>query len=109
MEFLRKCYLRSFDFESKDYTDDTSEKKESMRFYNDIEEIVQNYLKALRSSHLFDLAYYYLAIKYAFGIVKNELSPEMNQAIGNELLWAASEIGNKYAKAYLRAVMSAIK
>lgn len=109
VEFLRKSYLRSFGFEGEDDTDDDSEKRENMQFYNDIEEIVQDYLKALRSSHLFDLAYYYVAIKYAFGIVKNELSQEMNQAIGYELLWAVSELGNKYAKAYLQAVTSATK
>lgn len=44
-----------------------------MDFYNDIEEIVQDLLKKLRSSRLSDLAYYYTAIRYAYGIVKNEL------------------------------------
>ncbi len=109
VEFLRKCCLKNFDFEGEDDTDDDSAKRENLQFYNDIEELVQDYLKVLRSSHLSDLAYFYVAIKYLFGSVKNEFSQEMNQAIGNELLWAVSELGNKYAKAYLQAVMSAIK
>lgn len=107
-EFLRQCYLKNFDFENEDDTVEVSD-KETMDFYNDIEEIVQDLLKKLYSSRLSDLAYYYTAIRYAYGIVKNELSQEMNQAIGNEMLWAISEIGNKYAKTYLQAMLSATK
>ncbi len=107
-EFLRQCYLKNFDFENEDGTDDVSD-KETMDFYNDIEEIVQDVLKKLQSSRLSDLAYYYTAIRYAYGIVKNELSQEMNQTIGNEMLWAICELGNKYAKCYLQAMVFATK
>lgn len=108
IEFLRQYYLKNFDFENEDDTN-ASPDKESIDFYNDIEEIVQDLLKKLQSSRLSDLAYYYTALRYAYGIVKNELSQEMNQAIGNEMLWAISELGNKYAKNYLQVMVSATK
>lgn len=103
-EFLQQCYLRNFDFEKEDGTDDESN-KEIMNSYNEIEEIVQNLLKKLQSSRLSDLAYFYTAIRYVCGIVKNELSQDMNQAVGAQMLWAFSELGNKYAKSYLQAII----
>ncbi len=108
IEFLRQCYLKNFDFENEDDTN-ASPDKESIDFYNDSEEIVQDLLKKLQSSRLSDLAYYYTTLRYTCGIVKNELSQEMNQAIGNEMLWAISELGNKYAKNYLQVMVSATK
>lgn len=108
VEFLRQCYLKKFDFENEGEMNEAPD-KESMDFYNDIEEIVQDLLKKLQSSRLSDLAYYYTALRYAYGIVKNELSQEMNQAIGNEMLWAISELGNKYAKNYLQVMVAATK
>lgn len=108
IEFLRQYYLKNFDFENEDDTN-ASPDKESIDFYNDIEEIVQDLLKKLQSSRLSDFAYYYTALRYTCGIVKNEFSQEMNQAIGNEMLWAISELGNKYAKNYLQVMVSVTK
>ena len=99
-EFLRNYYLNNFDFEDEDETEDNFDSKEAMEIYADIKKRVQYLLRKLRSSRLSNLAYYYLAIRYALGNVKNGRSQEMNQAIGNEMLVAFSELGNKYAKKY---------
>lgn len=103
IEFLRRCYLKSFEF---DDIEEDSKDEENEEFINDIEEMVQDLLKVLQAGGLSNLAYYYLAIRYAYGIVRNELSTEMNQAIGNEMLWSFSELGNAYATNFLRGMIS---
>lgn len=108
-EFLRQYYLKNFDFENKGDGDEIPDDKESVGFYKEIEEIVQYLLKKIKSSRLSDLAYYYTAIRYAYGIVRNESSQELNQATGYEMLWAISELGNKYAKNYLQTLISVTK
>lgn len=105
-EFLQQYYLKNFDFESEDDGDEVSEDTESLEFYKDIEEIVQDLLKKVKSSQLSDLAYYYTAVRYAYGLVRNEYSQETNQAMGREMLWAMSELGNKYAKKFLQIAIS---
>ncbi len=106
-EYLRQYYLKNCDFDGEE--DKASDDKESLEFFKDIEEIVQDLLKKVKSSRLSDLAYYYTAIRYTFGIVKNEFSQETNQATGCEMLWAISELGNKYAKKYLQTILSVTK
>lgn len=110
VEFFQQYYLKNFDFDDCVVGDeiDESDKKEKAELFDDVEETVQDLLKKIRSSRLSDLAYYYTAIRYMFGIVKNELSIEMNEAIGTEMIWAISMLGNKYAKNYIQAMLSAI-
>ena len=100
--FLRQCYLKNFDFEPILTPYETSKLTE-------IDETIQDLLKKLQSSRLVDLAYYYMAIRYIYGIVKNELSQEMNQAIGQEMLWALSKLGNAYANDFFQKVIKATR
>lgn len=98
-EFLKSWFLKNCDDEP--YEEYRNAKEE---FWEDLEGIDTELLKAMKESpHLSELADYYSAILYAFGIVNNGLSREMNQTVGYEMLRAAARLGNKFAKRTLSA------
>lgn len=49
-----------------------------------------------------DLAYYYLALQYAWNLVDNDLGRGYNQRIGVEMLSAFISVNNQYAARYLK-------
>lgn len=104
-EFLQRYYLRNFEFGDTEEPEDIEDKD----FYNDLEEMILELLSRLKSFEYIDLVYYYIAIRYTLGMIKNENSAEMNQAIGIEMLWSFKELGNPYAKAYLQATSRATR
>ena len=68
------------------------------RFKNGVSDIIQ----AIKQSSLWkDVGDYYLAMRYVWGSVDNDLSPGMNYRIGNEMLLTFADVGNPYAAAVL--------
>ncbi len=51
-----------------------------------------------------DVGDYYIAIRYAWNSVDNDLSPGMNYRIGSEMLESFAKIGNPYATAILKLI-----
>lgn len=60
------------------------------------------YINKLKRSKCYAfLGDYYLALRYMFGMVNNNLSVEMNNTIGYEMMITFAAIGNKYARAFI--------
>ena len=55
-----------------------------------------------REGGLSDLADYYLALQYCWGILDNEMGMALNQKIGYEMMSSFSLAGNYYAKRFLQ-------
>lgn len=58
-----------------------------------------------KTEEWYDLADYYLALKYLHGFVDSGLSPEMNQAVGKQMMLSLAQIKNKYAYRLLMSTM----
>ena len=101
-EFLKNRFLRSCDGEP-----DEQQRKVRAEFLEESREIYTDLLKELKACpHLSELADYYSAIMYTYGLINNGLTLEMNQTVGYEMLRAAARLGNRYAK---RALTTARK
>ncbi len=86
-------------------SDDLKEKKHG--FVSDFDEIITEILKKLKSdSKWSDLADYYIALKYVFTMVDSELSPEMNSAVGMQMMLTFAKIGNPHALNFLKTSLS---
>ncbi len=70
-------------------------------------DILNRLLASVKSSQWSDLADYYIALRYVWDLVPNQLSSGMNRRVGSEMLSAFSSVGNQYAKNHLH-VMSMI-
>ena len=87
----------------KDFTmlreaEDPSITEKKNNFILDFNKIIVELLKALKSEPGWsDLADYYLALRYLAGMVDTELSPEMNAAVGSEMMHSFLELGNRHA------------
>ena len=100
-EFLKKFYLKDFDYHlsENDSLPKNMTKQDMIKF----EEAINELLKKLKfHAKLANLADYYMALRYMFCCVSNELTNEMNKAIGSEMLWAFAKLGNSYAKRFIR-------
>lgn len=94
-KFCKYFYLKDCDSSEKDHHIEKFDQKEQ----EDFEESIDILLKALKThAEWSDLADYYMAMRYMMGCISNELTEEMNKAIGSEMLWAFMKMGNKYAK-----------
>ena len=58
-----------------------------------------------KTEEWYDLADYYLALKYMRGFVDSGLSQEMNEAIGIQMMLSLAQIKNKYAYRLLMSTM----
>jgi transcriptional regulator with XRE-family HTH domain len=108
-DFLKNFYLRNTD---DDYIeeDEVEQKDELQEFLEVSEEEIIKMLRGLKASPKWsDIADYYMAFRYFLCIVNNELSDDMNRAVGGEMMWAIAELGNTYAKKFLRASIEASK
>jgi len=56
-----------------------------------------NIYRLKHSTEYRDLADYYLALRYIFGLVKNDNSTELNSSIGYQMMSDFSILGNIYA------------
>lgn len=54
-----------------------------------------------KSNTLCELADYYIALEYFWGIIDNELEYEFNQRIGMEMLKSFAVVGNRYARRFI--------
>ncbi len=61
------------------------------------------------SEHNSDIADYYIALQYLFGIVDNDMGFEQNHCFGEELLCEYALLGNNWALAYLEVNKEIIK
>ena len=111
MMSLQSKYL-SNKFDIKDYmkikeneSDELKEKKHG--FVSDFDEIITEILRELKSdSKWSDLADYYIALKYVMAMVDSELSPEMNSAVGMQMMLAFAKIGNPHALNFIKTSLS---
>ncbi len=67
------------------------------------ERLILQYIYELKHKGYFEIADYYNAIRYVFGVVRNELSLELNRAIGHEMLRSLVLMRNPYAEDYIKA------
>lgn len=85
----------------KKVSPEVEEKRQN--FVLDVDELLCGAIKALKSDENWsDLGDYYLALRFINGLVDTKMSSEMNTAIGIQLMLAYSQLGNKYAKTFLR-------
>lgn len=99
-EVIKYWFLRNCDDEFEEQRRKARDefRKESGETYIDL-------LKELKAyPHLSELADYYSAIMYSYGMINNGLTPEMNQTVGYEMLRAAARLGNRYAKRALKTL-----
>lgn len=111
MMSLQSKYL-SNKFDIKDYMkikeNESDALKEKRRgFISDFDEIITEILKELKSdSKWSDLADYYIALKYVFAMVDSDLSPEMNSAVGMQMMLTFAKIGNPHALNFIKTSLS---
>ncbi len=97
-KLLKSYYLRDM---SEDATDSDATEIEQSEM-DDFDEAIKEILKGLKQdSRLSSLADYYLALRYSLGCINNDLTEDMNRAIGNEMMWAFAELGNIYVKRFI--------
>lgn len=80
----------------------TNVSKETVRkrqeFIDDLDGFDMELIKALKSeSEWSDLADYFLGLKYLVGMVDSGVSPEMNEAVGMQMLLSQVLLDNKFA------------
>jgi len=91
--------LPSYDEDSSDEDFDTSaNRKEYLEEYE--VDIVVDIFLLRKSKEYADLGDYYLALRHKFSLLSNSLSPEMNSAVGYEMLITFKLLGNKYCEAF---------
>lgn len=77
--------------------------KDRAEFINDSEiDLLANIAILKKSQYYSELGDYYLALLYILGL-RNNMSKEMAYSIGNELMALFAGLGNKYAKAFMKA------
>lgn len=93
--------LPSYDEDSTEEDFDTSADRHEFLEENEVDIIVDIF--HLRKSKIYaELGDFYLALRHKFSLLSNTLSPEMNSAVGDEMLLTFKLLGNKYCDAFLR-------
>jgi len=104
--------LLSKKFSIKDYMKIKENESDALKakkheFVSDFDEIITEILKELKSdSKWSDLADYYMALKYVLVMVDSDLSPEMNSAVGMQMMLTFAKIGNPHALNFLKTSFS---
>lgn len=97
-ELLKSYYLRDMSEEAGDLENSEITHSEM----DDFDKAIKEVLKELKQdAHFSSLADYYMALRYSFGCVENELTADMNRSIGYEMMRAFAELGNNYAKRFV--------
>lgn len=110
LSLQNKLLLKKLSF--KDYmklrdTEDASIRVKRVSFIADFNEIIVKGLKILKSEQKWsDLADYYLALRYAIGMVDTGLSPEMNATVGIQMMLSFMALGNSHAFTFCKIFMS---
>lgn len=98
-DFVKKYVLRDANPISEE---DAANKRE---YVKDSQDGMLQLIRLLKQSDTYsDLADYYLAMRYAIGMVANDYSDDLNKTIGMEMLTAYASLGNQYVLNYFRAV-----
>lgn len=100
-DIIHNGYLPSFDNEPTDK--ETQEFLEARKGFIEDNEVsmVVNIYRLKHTQEYQDLGDYYLALYYKFDIISNTLSPEMNSAVGDEMMLAFSLMGNSHADNFI--------
>lgn len=81
--------------------------KKRKAFIDDLDDSAMEILKALKEEQGWaDIADYFLGLKYLVGMVDSGLSPEMNEAVGMQMLLSQVQLGNEYAFKTLKTMTS---
>lgn len=92
-KMVQAIYLSSFDDET-----DSEWQQQREVFLKEYElQIVLNIYRLKHSQEYADLGDYYLALRYILGMVRNGNSPELNSAIGYQMMSEFSMLDNIYA------------
>lgn len=98
-DFVKKYVLKDANPVSEK---DAANKRE---YVKDSQDGMLQLIRILKQSDTYsDLADYYLAMRYAIGMVANDYSDDLNKTIGMEMLTAYASLGNQYVLNYFRAV-----
>lgn len=101
-DFIKEGYLQHFDDDSEMIREKKEILKSRQEFLKENEVKILVDIYRLKHSQVYsDLADYYLALRYKFGLLTNSLSDEMNAAVGDEMLHTFSLMGNKYVEAFM--------
>ena len=93
----KKTFLKQHYLKDSENTEDEN-KKEADEFLEETDEAIYYLLQELNTSPDWSaLAQYYIAIRYLFGLVKNDYSSDLNKLIGEEMMISFAAIGNQYA------------
>ena len=107
-EFLQQYYLKNCDEESLEVSPEIIEVRRARRqFLRESEQQIRFLLKILKKdSEYSDLADYYMALRYYFGVVCNDNSDALNKAIGEEMMVAFGYLDNKYVLDFLKVIQN---
>lgn len=98
-EFWKRQHLHSFEPSCYDLKTSADRKKQVEAYISEVEPGIIRLLKELKMEPQYaDLADYYSALRYTFGVVSNDLSSELNALVGRQMMISLGELGNKYAK-----------
>ncbi len=87
--------------------EDASVTKKRVSFIADFDGIINEALKSLKSEQDWsDLADYYLALRYIVGMADNDLSTEMNSAVGMQMMLSFMALGNSHAFTFCKTCLS---
>lgn len=101
-DIVKLGYLPTFESEPTDEQTELTEARKEFVEESQIN-IIVNIYKLKHNSEYSELGDYYLALSHKFGAISSTLSYEMNNAIGDELLWDFSLMQNPYAKNFFES------
>ena len=92
-KLVQSMYLTSYDDEKN--SEWLQQREEFLEEYE--LQIILNIYRLKHSQEYADLGDFYIALRYIFGMVRNGNSPELNSAIGYQMMSEFSMLGNIYA------------
>lgn len=96
--FFKSFYLKDCSIKEEENCPEDVEQKDLEELDQAIIELLKELKKDAQYSSLAD---YYTALRYVLGCVNNELTEAMNKAVGAEMMWAFTRLGNEYAKKFI--------
>jgi transcriptional regulator with XRE-family HTH domain len=96
--FFKSFYLKDCSIKEEENCPEDVEQKGLEVLDQAIIELLKELKKDAQYSSLAD---YYTALRYVLGCVNNELTEAMNKAVGVEMMWAFTRLGNEYAKKFI--------
>lgn len=94
------------DFYLRNCLDDNNEDTKKMKVDENIELDIELLMECPEFK---DLSYYYIALRYIYGAVNDNLTFEMSGLIGRTMMNAFANAGNKYALRYIKLANKVIK